>query len=103
MNVKRAFFILLVGAVVWAAGAESAAPLRRFAMVAGSNYGGESLVRLKYAETDARSFAAVLQDLGGVRAQDLVLTLSPDLARFEDALNRVRQMIKSPRVMDERR
>ena len=103
MNAKRAFFILLLGAVAWAAGAQSPVPLRRFAMVAGSNYGGESLVRLKYAETDARSFAAVLQDLGGVRAQDLVLTLSPDLTRFEDALDRVRQMVKSPRKMDERR
>lgn len=103
MNVKRGFFILLLGAVVWAAGAESPVPLRRFAMVAGSNYGGEGLIRLKYAETDARSFAAVLQDLGGVRAQDMVLTLSPDLPRFEDALGRVRQMVKSPREMDERR
>jgi len=103
MNVKRAFFILLLGAAVWAAGAESPVPLRRFAMVAGSNYGGESLVRLKYAETDARAFAAVLQDLGGVRPQDLVLTLSPDLTRFEDALDKVRQMVKSPREMDERR
>jgi hypothetical protein len=103
MNGKRIFFVLLLVAVVWAAGAESAVPLRRFAMVAGSNNGGESLVRLKYAETDARSFAAVLRDLGGVRAQDMVLALSPDLARFEDALGRVRQMVKSPREMDERR
>jgi hypothetical protein len=103
MNMKRAFFILLLGAVVWTAGAESPVPLRRFAMVAGSNYGGESLIRLKYAETDARSFAAVLQDLGGVRPQDLVLTLSPDLSRFEDAMGRVRQMVRSPREMDERR
>lgn len=103
MNLKRVSFILLLGAFVWAAGAESAVPLRRFAMVAGSNDGGEGLIRLKYAETDARAFAAVLQDLGGVRAQDMVLTLSPDLARFEDALGRVRQMVKSPREMDERR
>ena len=103
MNVKRGFFILLLGVVVWAAGAESPVPLRRFAMVAGSNYGGESLIRLKYAENDARSFAAVLQDLGGVRAQDMVLTLGPDLSRFEDALGKVRQLVKSPREMDERR
>ncbi len=103
MNVKRALFILLLGSVAWAVGADSPVPLRRFAMVVGSNYGGENLIRLKYAETDARSFAAVLQDLGGVRAQDLVLTLSPDLSRFEDALGRVGQMVKSPREMDERR
>lgn len=103
MKTKGVLLALLLVVVAWAAAAESPVPLRRFAMVAGSNDGGEKLVRLKYAETDARSFAAVLQDLGGVRAQDMVLTLSPDLARFEDALGRVRQLVKSPREMDERR
>ena len=63
MTLRRGIFILLLGAAAWAAGAQSPVPLRRFAMVAGSNNGGDSLVRLKYAETDARSFAAVMQDL----------------------------------------
>jgi len=78
-------------------------PLRRFAFVAGSNDGGDALVKLKYAESDARSFATVLQDLGGVKARDLVLVSSPTLQRFEDGLQRVRQMISGPREMDERR
>ena len=33
-------------------------------------------MKLKYAESDARSFAAVLQDLGGVKPGDLVLVSS---------------------------
>ncbi len=62
-----------------------------------------ALVKLKYAESDARSFASVLQDLGGVKPRDLVLVSSPTLDRFEDGLQRVRQMVAAPREMDERR
>ncbi len=87
----------------WAAAADAPAPLRRFAFIAGSNDGGESLVRLKYAESDAQAFAAVLQDLGGVKPRDMILVASPTLQRFEDGLQRVRQMVASPRQMDERR
>ena len=83
--------------------AKAPAPLRRFAFVTGSNDGGDALVKLKYAESDARSFAAVLQDLGGVKPRDLVLVSSPTLQRFEDGLQRVRQMVAAPKEMDERR
>ena len=91
---------LLLACLAWPA---TDSPLRRYAFVAGSNDGGDGLVRLKYAETDARSFAAVLQDLGGVRPQDLVLVVSPTLKKFNEGLARVRQLIRSPREMDERR
>ena len=103
MNGKRCILGILLGVVAYAAMAEAPVPLRRFALVAGSNNGGEGRVKLKYAETDARSFAAVLQELGGVRAEDMVLLASPDLSRFQDAFSRVAQMVKSPREMDERR
>jgi Caspase domain len=83
--------------------AEQPLPLRRFALVAGSNDGGEGRVRLKYAESDARSFAAVIEELGGVRSEDLVLVVSPDLARFQSALFRVQQMVRSVPGGDERR
>ena len=81
----------------------SPAPLRRFAFIAGSNDGGEGLQKLRYAESDARSFAEVLQELGGVRPKDLVLVSSSSRGRFEDGMERVRQMVGSPREMDERR
>ena len=70
----RRLAVLVVAALVsWSAAAETPVPLRRFAFVTGSNDGGAALVKLKYAETDARSFAAVLKDLGGVKRGDLVL------------------------------
>src|SRR5271157_930180 len=79
--------------------AEQTAALRRFAFVAGSNDGGADLVKLRYAESDARSFADVLQDLGGVKPKDLVLVSSSTRQRFEDGLQRVRQMVGAPREM----
>ena len=103
MTKKRLFLILLLGVLSWTVVAEAPVRLRRIALVTGSNDGGEGLVRLKYAESDARSFASVMQELGGVRPQDLVLVVHPDVTRFEDALGRVRQMVASPREMDERR
>jgi len=42
----------------------------------GANAGGEGSSRLRYAASDARSFAAVLTELGGVASGDLVLLMS---------------------------
>jgi hypothetical protein len=103
MRTKSLLVVALSAAIAWSAAAETPVAMRRFAFVAGSNDGGETLVKLRYAESDARSFATVLQDLGGVRQQDMVLVTSPSVQRFHDALQRVRQMIGSPREMDERR
>ena len=103
MRVKKILFVCLLGVVAMSAVAETPVPLRRFAFVAGSNDGGEALVKLRYAESDARAFAAVMEELGGVRPQDLVLVSTPTLSRFQDALQRIRQMVCSPRELDERR
>ncbi|HEY9594375.1 MAG TPA: caspase family protein, partial [Spirochaetia bacterium] len=100
---RKYLLVLVLLALAWSAAAETPTALRRFAFVAGSNDGGEGLERLRYAESDARSFATVLQDLGGVRQQDLILVTNPSLQRFRDALQRARQMVGSPREMDERR
>jgi hypothetical protein len=102
-RLKSVGVVVLFAVIAWNAVAEAPVPLRRFAFVTGSNDGGESLVKLRYAESDAHSFAAVLQDLGGVKPRDLVLVSSPTAQKFEDGLQRVRQMIVSPREMDERR
>jgi hypothetical protein len=103
MQMKKAIVLLLLCAVAMRALADAGIPLRRFALVTGSNDGGENLVRLKYAESDARSFAAVMQDLGGVKAQDIVLVSTPTLARFQDALRKIGLMIAAPHETGERR
>lgn len=66
-------------------------PLRRFAVVIGSNNGGGERERLRYASHDATRFADVLEQLGGVSQADLSLLSEPDgleLDRTFDALSR---------------
>ncbi len=66
-------------------------PLRRFAVVIGSNNGGGERERLRYASHDATRFADVLEQLGGVSQTDLSLLSEPDgqeLDRTFDALSR---------------
>jgi len=91
--------VCLVSLPVWA---EEPLPLRRFALVAGDNDGGEGRVRLKYAESDAQAFAAVMEELGGVRTEDLLLVVNPDLSRFQSAFLRVLQMVKTQTASGER-
>ncbi|MEL6347151.1 MAG: caspase family protein, partial [Myxococcota bacterium] len=62
---------------------------RRYAVVIGANQGDVSEVRLQYAERDADRFAAVMRDLGGVSASDLLLLKDPDAQEVREALQRV--------------
>jgi hypothetical protein len=100
---------LLLPAVVLACLAAGAAfsddlvPMRRYALVSCSNDGGPTRARLKYSESDARSFAAVIEELGGVRPDDLVMAVNPNLSRFQSAFERVEQLMSAPRPDAERR
>ncbi len=102
MNVRALAILTLVCFTTLSAAAEENLPLRRFALVAGSNEGGDGQVELRYAESDARSFAAVMEELGGVRSEDLVLLVGPDLARFKAGFSRVQQMVKTQTGSNER-
>ena len=95
--------ILLVLPVLAAAAASPPATLRRFALVAGSNAGNDQTQQLRYAESDARSFAAVLQNLGGVDPKDLLLVLGPDVAHLNDAFRRMSLLVQSAAATDARR
>jgi hypothetical protein len=65
--------------------------MRRFALVVGSNGGGGGRERLKYAASDAKSFAALMTELGGVRQGDLTLLIEPRLAALGAALGSIRE------------
>jgi hypothetical protein len=85
--------ILLAGACLFAD--QSSQGLRRFAMFIGSNDGGHERVRLRYAESDARAMAEVMQELGGVEHNDSLVLLAPTSYDLETALlmmsTRIRQ------------
>ena len=89
---------LLAHAAPTGATTTATVPLRRYALVIGSNNGGGDRDVLRYASKDAAAVAAVLQQLGGVARVDLSLLREPDareLDRTFDALSR--------RVRDERK
>jgi hypothetical protein len=103
--IGSALGILLAAGLTFAAEgpAASGVLLRRYALVVGSNNGGPTRVQLKYAASDARAFAAVLRELGGVRESDIIVLTDPDLGAFQTGMQRVQQIITGSKAADERR
>jgi hypothetical protein len=86
--------LLLTAGLLFAAALGAQAPeLRRFALIAGANDGGYDRIRLRYAVSDARTFAAVMEALGGVRRENQILLVDPEYGEFQDGLRRIQQMI----------
>ncbi len=69
----------------------------RYAVVIGQNIGDAGEVPLQYAETDANKFAAVLQEIGAVRAENLVLLQGPNAQAVRRALVTVNERIRAGR------
>jgi len=80
---------LAVVALLLAAGTASLAraETRRLAIVVGSNQGDASHAALRFAEQDAQKLSAVLGELGGLDASDLVLLRAPRLGEVRAALD----------------
>jgi hypothetical protein len=85
----------MVSAVSLFANQSQGGGLRRYAMFVGSNDGGHERVRLRYAESDARAMAEVMQELGGVEFDDSLVLLAPTSYDLETSLlmmgRRIRQ------------
>src|SRR5499427_5691070 len=71
------------------AAAQPSIEARRFALVIGVNDGGPSRLRLRYAASDAKEIARVLEQLGGVADDDMTLLIDADRAKI---LSRVEQL-----------
>jgi Caspase domain len=80
----------------------SSAPLRRFALVIGSNSGGGERDRLRYAGHDATTVADVLQQLGGVSQADLSLLSEPDTHAVDTAFDTLSQRVRDERKHGQR-
>ena len=61
--------------------------LRRFALVAGANDGGQGRTTLRYATADARAIAKVMTTLGGVDPRDVIELADPSVADLAFALD----------------
>jgi len=71
----------------------AAGTIRRFALVAGANFGGPDRVPLRYAVSDAEHFTQVLEMMGGVAGEDRLLLREPDLAAFQKALAALKEKV----------
>ncbi len=77
------------------AGEEAA--VRRFALLAGANYGGLDRVRLRFAETDAVALSGVMGELGGVLPADMTLLLDPRPRHLRAVFPRIKQALAQAR------
>ena len=78
---------LVLGACLACAAAPARAETRRIAVIVGSNRGLPTHLPLRYAEQDATKLSAVLAELGGVAAADVMLLRGPTLAELRGALD----------------
>ncbi|HET9624468.1 MAG TPA: caspase family protein [Kofleriaceae bacterium] len=72
----------------------STSPLRRFALVIGSNNGGSVRERLRYAAHDAETVADVFRQLGGVDQIDLAMLSEPDSHGVDQAFDALSERVR---------
>ena len=77
--------------------------IRRFALMIGVNDGGPSRPRLRYATSDARSMARVLQHLGGLAATDTVFVAEPSRAAVAGGFDRLNALVQGAQTSGVRR
>jgi hypothetical protein len=70
----------------------------RYALLIGSNYGGNDVEQLQWAETDAGRFASLLTTLGGFDSSATVTLLHPDSAALDKELGRAAAQVRRSRT-----
>ncbi|MYF74865.1 MAG: hypothetical protein F4175_16275 [Gemmatimonadetes bacterium] len=70
---RRWAVLLGIGLLLCAQGIEATQVVRRFVLAAGANFGGVKRTPLRYAVSDAKHFARVLEMMGGVESEDQFL------------------------------
>ena len=87
--------VFLLGAVAFAGSPALAdAPAASFALIVGSNAPGPGQQELRYAERDATAMTAVLRDVGGYPAGNVVTALRPDRAALLATVASLRERLQ---------
>jgi len=84
---------LLCSTHAWA-NIDNVQPIKRIALITGSNDGGIHRTPLRYAESDAISVAKVLEELGGLNQTDRTLLLNPTTNQLEQALTSLKKQVQ---------
>ncbi|HET7825490.1 MAG TPA: caspase family protein [Anaeromyxobacter sp.] len=94
MAVREAIALAAIAAAALAPGA-AAGDVERFAVVIGNDAGRPPDLLLRYAERDAARVAAVLQEVGGVRPENLVLLRGQDAGAVRRSLIAVNDRVRA--------
>ncbi len=78
-------------------------PLRRFAFIVGSNEGGGIRIPLQYAASDAKSFAQVMMEMGGLSWDDSVILLNPSYTEFAQGMKKMSTIMAGATASHDRR
>lgn len=92
--------LILAAASVHAAGtpvvaAPGGAAIDRYVIAISANDGGKDRPKLRYAESDAKSFAAVLKDMGGVEQKNVYLIQEPSVSFLNARLGDLDKILTS--------
>lgn len=103
-RLRALFFALTAGALLAGstARADTTVNMRRFAVIAGNDEGGEDTRPLLYARDDAQKIHDILTRLGGVRTQDAELVLNGSAEDFLRALSLIERKVQEASRRGER-
>jgi hypothetical protein len=89
---------ILISTAVGSAATAGSTPTRRFALVVGANRGAADRVPLRYAVSDALSFADVVTQMGGVDVADRTVLRDPTREALVQALAATRERVGSAKA-----
>ncbi|WP_159462273.1 caspase family protein [Fibrobacter sp. UWB16] len=75
--------LLVLASNANAANATTEGRINRYVVAVSANNGGAGRPMLRYAESDARSFAKVLKEMGGVLPQNVILVKEPSVVALQ--------------------
>ena len=88
-----AFILALLLLAGNANAATESARINRYVVAVSANNGGAGRPMLRYAESDARSFAKVLKEMGGVLPQNVVLVKEPSVDALQKEFSKLDEKI----------
>jgi hypothetical protein len=69
--------------------------IERFLLVAGANNGGTDRVKLRYAESDANSFAEVLSQMGGIDKSNILRVSDPSVKTMQNSFSEIEKRLQN--------
>jgi len=72
--------------------------VERYLLVAGANNGGTDRVKLRYAESDANSFAGVMSQMGGVDKSNVLRVFDPNAKAMQNGFTELEKRLQGKEV-----